>query len=131
FEGLNEISWGTREGCRVTPEEDAYYWDVLGQWAEGNTSLRIEGGESPEDVYKRQVPVLEYILNKKDEKNILICMHGRAMRILLCNLLNYPLCEMDVFEHTNLCLYKLRYTGTMCTVELFNETSHLEILNRL
>jgi probable phosphoglycerate mutase len=28
--GLNEISWGPKEGHRVTPDEDAYYHYMLG-----------------------------------------------------------------------------------------------------
>ena len=54
-------------------------------------------------------------------------MHGRAMRILLCWLTNRPLAQMDYFEHSNLCLYKLRYDyGTRTfAVELSNNTAHL------
>ena len=51
-------------------------------------------------------------------------MHGRAMRILLTLMLNYPLKSMDTFEHSNLGLYELTYTGTMFTVDKFNDTSH-------
>ncbi|MCS6972984.1 MAG: histidine phosphatase family protein [Cyclobacteriaceae bacterium] len=123
--GLNEISWGRKEGQPITPEEDAYYHYVLDQWRKGNTSLRIEGGESPEDVVARMMPAVEHIFNRPDEKTILICMHGRAMRILLCLLLNYPLRSMDMFEHENLCLYELNYTGSLFTVEKYNDTRHL------
>ena len=124
FEGLNEISWGNREGISITPEEDAYYHHMLKEWQRGNTSLKIEGGESPEDLVAKQRPVLEYILKQKQEETILICMHGRAMRILLTLMLNYPLKSMDTFEHSNLGLYELTYTGTMFTVDKFNDTSH-------
>ncbi len=123
--GLNEISWGTKEGQRITPEEDAYYHWMLQQWQQGNTHERIEGGESPEDVTVRQANAVEHILGKKEEDQILICMHGRAMRILLCRLLNYPLRSMDMFEHENLCLYLVEYTGTMFSVRLYNDTAHL------
>jgi len=122
---LNEINWGTREGMEITPEEDAYYHDVIKQWQDGNTSLKIEGGESPQDVFDRQTKAIEIILSNTTEETILICMHGRAMRVLLCQMLNYPLKCMDVFEHSNLCLYKLNYTGSMFSVELFNYTAHL------
>lgn len=125
FAGLNEISWGANEGRRITPEEDRYYHWMLKQWQHGNTSQRIEGGESPEDVALRQKPVLKYILSQQQEETILICMHGRAIRILLCNLLNYPLKSMDMFEHQNLCLYLLNYSGTMVTIEKHNDVQHL------
>jgi broad specificity phosphatase PhoE len=126
--GLNEISWGSKEGQKITPSEDAYYHWMLKEWQQGKTAERIEGGESPEDVVRRQQPAIDYIMGRKEEKNILICMHGRAMRILLCTLLKYPLKAMDTFEHENLCLYLLHYTGTMFNVEKFNYTKHLEFM---
>jgi probable phosphoglycerate mutase len=124
--GLNEISWGTKEGHPVTPEEDAYYHYMLEQWRVGNTTLRIEGGESPEDVVKRMKPAVDYILAQEDEKTILICMHGRAIRILLCYLFNYPLRSMDMFEHQNLCLYLLNFSGSTFTLEKYNDATHLK-----
>jgi broad specificity phosphatase PhoE len=127
--GLNEICWGTKEGQRITPEEDAYYHWMLEQWQEGNTHLRIEGGESPEDVTKRQQEAIDKILSREQERNVLICMHGRAMRILLCRLLNYPLRSMDMFEHDNLGLYELHYTGTGFSVHRYNDKHHLRLLN--
>jgi probable phosphoglycerate mutase len=126
LKGLNEISWGNKEGQRITPEEDAYYHWMLDQWQQGNTHERIEGGESPEEVTDRQKEALNYILSKKDEPVVLICMHGRAIRILLCRLLNYPLRCMDIFEHQNLCLYELDYTGSMFSVRRYNDVSHLK-----
>lgn len=123
--GLNEISWGTKEGHKVTPSEDEYYHYMLKQWQLGNTTLKIEGGESPEDVVKRMQPAVDHIMSRTDEQTILICMHGRAIRILMCLLLNYPLKSMDMFEHENLCLYLLNYTGSMFSVERYNDRDHL------
>ncbi len=127
--GLNEISWGTKEGHPVTPAEDEYYHYMIKQWQLGNTTLKIEKGESPEDVIARMKPAVDHILKHEDEKTILICMHGRAIRILLCHLLNYPLRSMDFFEHENLCLYVLTYTGSMFQVEVHNDVSHLRSLS--
>ena len=98
---------------------------MLNQWQLGNTSLRIEGGESPEDVVKRMQPALDHIMAHPEEKTVLVCMHGRAIRILLCVLLKQPLKFMDTFEHTNLCLYLLSYDGSIFTIERNNDTSHL------
>lgn len=123
--GLNEISWGTKEGNKVTPSEDEYYHYMLKQWQLGNTGLKIEGGESPDDVVKRMQPAVDHIMSRTDEQTVLICMHGRAIRILMCLLLNYPLKSMDMFEHENLCLYLLNYTGSMFSVERYNDRDHL------
>jgi broad specificity phosphatase PhoE len=129
--GLNEISWGSKEGQKITPEEDAYYHWVLEQWEQGNTSMRIEYGESPEDVALRQKPVIDHIVSQPQEETILICMHGRALRILLCQLLHYPLKSMDLFEHENLGLYLLNFTGTMFSIIKHNDIRHLAGVNEI
>ena len=125
--GLNEISWGIREGTEISLREDAYYHYMLKQWQLGKTSLRIEGGESPEDVILRMKPAVDHILAQTHEQRVLVCMHGRAIRIMLCMLLNYPLKSMDMFEHENLCLYLLDYNNSFFTVDRYNDVSHLRL----
>lgn len=123
--GLNEISWGVNEGQKITLDEDAYYHWMLQQWQSGNASLRIKGGESPDEVALRQKPVIDKLLSD-NAKNILVCMHGRAIRILLCQLMHYPLKSMDMFEHSNLCVYVLEYSGSFFSVSKYNDTTHLK-----
>ena len=89
---------------------------------------RIEGGESPLDVALRQREALDLILSRTHEQNVLICMHGRALRILLCQLLRYPLRSMDMFEHQNLGLYQVTFSGSMFSVVRYNDGSHLQRL---
>ncbi|MCC2546742.1 histidine phosphatase family protein [Hymenobacter sp. BT175] len=122
---LDEISWGVREGTHVTAEEDREYHGILEAWRRGETHLRMPGGESPDDVAERQRPFIEVLRSRPEEETVLVCMHGRAMRVLLCQLLNYPLSCMDSFEHRNLCLYKLHYTGSMFSVRSFLDVRHL------
>ncbi len=123
---LNEISWGAKEGQRITPDEDAYYHWMLKQWQAGQTHIPIEGGESPDAVATRQQLFIDVLRSRPNDRNVLVCMHGRAMRILLCQLMHYPLRSMDMFEHENLCLYLLHHNGNRFTVELYNNTDHLK-----
>jgi broad specificity phosphatase PhoE len=125
--GLNEISWGVMEGKIPNSHDDVYYHGLMQAWAEGRTDTTTDGGESPQQVMERQRPVIDTILARPDEDPILICMHGRAMRILLSWLTGQSLAHMDNFDHSNLCLYLLRYdyeTATF-TVELANDSTHL------
>jgi probable phosphoglycerate mutase len=110
-------------------DEDAEYRTVLADWQAGRTHTRLTGGESPEEVAARQRPFIELLKSRDEEQTVLICMHGRAMRVFLCQLLNYPLSCMEGFEHSNLCLYKLEYTGSMFTVKNFLDVSHLRVEN--
>jgi len=125
---FNEISWGDRDGKMLTTGSDTYYSYVVNEWSRGNIELKTEGGESPVDVSLRIRQAMSIITQKEGEDTILICMHGRAMRILLATVLNYNLQCMDSFDHHNLCLYILNYTGTMYSVKLFNSTEHLNEL---
>src|SRR5690606_20205523 len=51
--GLNEINWGNKEGQKISLQDDKRYFEMLERWRTGETSLRIEGGESPDEVLMR------------------------------------------------------------------------------
>jgi probable phosphoglycerate mutase len=127
--GLNEISWGFNEGKPITSDSNRVFHSTVRRWNAGETNLKLPGGESPEEVLKRMTPAINAILTAEGEEQILICMHGRAMRILLCHLFKKSLQEMDRFHHTNLCLYVLGYDGENFYLELENYTEHLKNLN--
>ncbi|GMQ27789.1 histidine phosphatase family protein [Algoriphagus confluentis] len=125
---LNEISWGDYEGTPMTPEEGEYYQHMLNQWQQGNLDYAIAGGESPNAVALRMKRGINIILNGPG-KTILVCMHGRAMRIFLSLILNYDLRYMDQFGHTNLCLYLLdQLEDGSFSVKKFNDQNHLKDL---
>lgn len=118
---LNEISWGNKEGKPISPEENELYYQMLERWGQGETHLPFAGGESPDQVGERLFRALSHVLSKPEEKKVLICMHGRAMRILLCLLLRYPLSSMEGFPHQNLCLYKAVWTGSVFQLQVCNQ----------
>jgi broad specificity phosphatase PhoE len=126
--GLDEISWGVHEGMEINPDQHAYYFEMINRWQNGETHLAIEGGESPEMLAIRLKEALNYIMGNEHEKQILICMHGRAMRLFLAIILNYPFKAMDFFEHNNLGLYELTYTGKSFVLDRYNDTNHLRHL---
>ena len=122
---LNEISWGKYEGQPMTHEENEYYLHMLERWSKGDLDYAIAGGESPNAVAKRLKLGIERILNQ-DHKTILICMHGRAMRILLSLLMNYDLRYMDQFKHQNLGLYELNLDDAgVFKIIKYNSGEHL------
>jgi len=124
LDGFDEISWGSMEGIKASKEEKNLYADTLKDWQNGDLHETVGGGESPIQVMKRQKEAMDIVMSAEDEI-VLICMHGRAMRILLAWLLNYPLSSMDGFPHQNCCYYKLVATDSQFVVELFNHTAHL------
>jgi len=109
--GLNEISWGEKEGEKVSLDPNSYYGQMAAKWKSGDLNHSLKGGESPLQVAERQKSAIEAIKNGGGEQ-VLICMHGRAMRILLSQLLNTSLKDMDQYEHSNLCLYVVEWDGS-------------------
>lgn len=124
MEGFDEISWGNQEGVEPTSEATQLYAQTISHWRNGNLEVNVGGGESPIEVMERQRTAMKNVLDD-DGHNVLICMHGRAMRILLCWLLNYPLNYMDGFPHQNCSYYSLIYNGESFLLKDFNETTHL------
>lgn len=123
--GLNEMSWGVKEGRPVKAEDNVQHYYMLEAWRDGMLDIKVEGGESPLEVQARQQVALQEILAHDHEQTILVCMHGRAMRIFLCLLLGIALKDMDQFEHSNLSLYVLNYANGQFFIEVANSTAHL------
>mgnify|MGYP003575173880 CR=1 FL=1 len=125
FAGLDELAWGIYEGKQATEELKQVFEKLINSWTAGDLHLKFENGESPLDVSNRQLEVLEKLIERDHAKNILVCMHGRAMRLFLCLLMNLPLHEMDKFPHQNTTLYRLKYDGSQFEIIDFNNTDHL------
>lgn len=125
LEGFNEMSWGIMDGKPVEDGKRSFYKEMVGEWNSGNEDFKIEGGESPKEVAIRVLDAMEQV-EKEALSPVLICMHGRAMRILLCKLTGRSLSEMDAFVHNNLSLYILERTEKKYKVLKHNELSHLK-----
>jgi probable phosphoglycerate mutase len=102
---FNEINWGIFEGLKGTPDSHKVYQAMINDWKAGLLDRSVEGGETPNQIQRRQAKGLQKLLAKPNEEKILVAMHGRAMRSFLCLLTNTPLQRMDEFRHNNLCLY--------------------------
>lgn len=124
--GLDELAWGIYEGKASTPETKLAFLKVMRHWTAGDLDKKFEGGESPNEVQARQKEALATIMSHPDEKIVLICMHGRAMRLLMCLLTKQPLTKMDEFPHQNLVLYKVAYDGQNFEIVDFNNSIHLK-----
>ncbi|TEW64319.1 histidine phosphatase family protein [Mucilaginibacter phyllosphaerae] len=125
LEGLDELAWGVHEGQPATPETKAAFLDLMRNWLDGNLDVKFDGGESPNEVKTRQLEALDIIMSHPEEKTVLVCMHGRALRLLMCILTEQPLTKMDTFPHQNLVLYKVAYNGSKFEIVEANNAKHL------
>jgi probable phosphoglycerate mutase len=126
LEELNEINWGIMEGKIQNPETVRLYHETINKWKNGHLNQTVQGGETPLEMYQRQAKGLEFLMNKSpDEDIVLICMHGRAIRSFLCLLTAAPLHEMEKWDHSNLCLYTLKFNGKTFDIIEANDVAHL------
>ena len=124
--GLDELAWGVLEGQPSTQANKAAFLKLIRQWLAGKLDTKFEGGESPNEVKARQLEALEIIMSHPEEKNVLVCMHGRAIRLFMCVLLGEPLTNMENFPHQNLVLYKVTWDGSKYEIADFNNAKHLK-----
>ena len=122
---LNEISWGEFEGKVQDFKEREFYQLAVNAWNSGNYDTAVAQGETPNQLQARQRIAVLKILAASEEKTVLVCMHGRALKSMVCLLLNEPLSKMDEYQHTNLGLYLFGYDGENFELIKRNDIEHL------
>lgn len=127
--GLNEFNWGVLEGQRPDEHQRALFQATLQQWRSGHLHVRMEGGESPVEAWDRSRPFFETLRSDFQGEQVLVCSHGRQIRIMLSGLMGIGLQEMDRFSTHNTGMYVVRiYPAGNTVVETVNDTSHLAAL---
>ena len=128
FSGLNEMNWGYLEGKPSTPELHKEYLRLNALWSQGKTKEKMEGGESPAECWDRAKTELDEIIKKipNQKAEILVCTHGRLLRIILSEMLGYGMRYMNYFPHENTGLNVLLISPRgKIVVEKLNDLSHL------
>lgn len=123
---FDEFNWGIFEGTKFG-QFNAEYRALIEAWRSGDYAAAPLLGDAPHRVAIRQRRGIAHILDNPAQK-ILLCMHGRAMRLFLCLLMNRPFSEMEDFEHDNLSLYKVALNPKGNSLLLRNDRSHLKVL---
>lgn len=122
---LSEISWGDWEGIE-TKHVRREFKELMSAWTQGDLRAKAPGGEDALDLQARMQTFKQHLMSRRTDEQVLICMHGRSMRGLLCVLLNLPMHDMQQFSHRNLSLYlfKLHSDGRHEFIKR-NSTEHL------
>ena len=119
---FNEISWGVNQGKSDDLED---YAKLIDTWLAGNLDNKFEEGESPNEMSVRLVKGFNKVLDD-DHDTVLLCIHGRALRILLSKIIDNDLTKMDKYVHSNTGLYVLEYKNGKYEILGSNLRDHLE-----
>lgn len=123
---LDELAWGEWEGKQTSENAIGAFKDITEKWQSGDYDAHFNGGESPNDVAIRLREFITLMKERSNEKLVLVCMHGRALRLLMCLLSDLPMSQMYDFPHQNTGLYKVSLTGDKFTITETNNTDHLK-----
>lgn len=107
IDDFNEISWGVYQGKN---DDLLEYKSLTNSWKNGDLDNKFSKGESPNEMVIRLERGLNLILNDK-LKNVLVCIHGRALRILLSKIIDDDLSKMDQYNHSNTGMYVIDFDG--------------------
>ena len=92
-DGLFEVQVGDLED-QTSEESHQVFAKTVRSWFEGDTAVRIPGGESLDDVYARYLPVIDEIVDEylldPDAPDVHLVSHGAAIRLIAARLVNMP-----------------------------------------
>ena len=118
---FNEISWGVNQGKNDDLDE---YKLLTDSWKFGNLDNKFENGESPNEMVVRLMIGLKKIVNDNFD-NVLLCIHGRALRVLLSKIIDNDLTMMDKYVHSNTGMYIIEYIEGKYSIIKSNFREHL------
>lgn len=121
---LDEMNFGNFEGMFFDDIADEIE-KVHQIWSGGDTSYRIPGGESPEEVFERAGKRIHKYVDEFNRDNIAFVVHGRVIRILLSEWTGLGLRNMHLIEHANGAVNHLMKNGSGFDVVYLNKTDHL------
>lgn len=101
LDGLYEVQVGDLED-EFSEDAHQVFATTVRSWFDGETSVRLPGGESLDDVYERYLPVVDDIadtfLSGPDATDVHLVSHGAAIRLIAARLVGMP-AEFSLKHH--------------------------------
>ena len=120
---FNEISWGVNQGKSDDLKD---YAELIDSWLAGDLDNKFNEGESPNEMSVRLVKGFNKVLEDNHD-TVLLCIHGRALKILLSKIIDNDLTKMDRYIHSNTGLYILEYRDGKYEIIGSNLRDHNEV----
>jgi broad specificity phosphatase PhoE len=124
-DAIIEISWGEHEGQAPHPAMTAHYNAMKQNWNNGNFDARPPKGESLQELMDRLRYFLD-VLQHRPEERILVCTHGRTLRVLMCLIKNAHPRDMDNFPMHNTALYHFQIIDNQYVIIEEGSNAHLK-----
>lgn len=122
--GLEERNWGDYSGLSFQEIKEKAGMDKMS--FEKRYTFHPPNGESWKETEIRLLKVLEDIVSKNENKNIVIVTHGGSIRIYIPTLLGVGKEESYKYDPDNASISIFEYKNGKFTKIIYNDTSHLE-----
>lgn len=127
-EGLNEFNWGEYEGRKPKEEDRAAYRSIVESWQQGDWDVGAKGGETPNIAWKRAEGFFHQLFSNHMDQKLLVCSHGRQIRIMLHKLTGIDMEDASIYPHKNTGLSILKIKDDFTAVsEKLNDATHLMV----
>ncbi|KAI7833676.1 histidine phosphatase superfamily [Kickxella alabastrina] len=104
------ISWGILDGVDFKTANPTLK-PIVQRWISGDFDAKIPEGDSANECKERILHAFADILREakaKQYERVLVCIHGRIMRVIMSALVDRDLRTMERFTHTNCCYHQIK-----------------------
>ena len=127
LKGILDMSFGDWEG-HSHQEIRKIDSETYRQWVESPQLVRLPGGESLDDVRSRAMGALEGVIQKHQEKAIILVSHRVVCKVLICAILGLDNSHFWQIAQDTTAINLIQYKNGKYILSLMNETCHLKAL---
>lgn len=121
---FREICWGIHEGKVAEPWMREQYAELMAAWSAGDYDAHLTDGESARELADRlRAAWVELVADAP--ARTLLCLHGRALRCLVCVVEGLPVSAMNDQAHSNGGVYVATESAAGWTISERNLVNHL------
>lgn len=120
---LREISFGVWEGLTTNEIKEKYRNEHI-VWMTKPHNLILPNAESLIDLQERLLGIVNNLIKKNSNKNILIVSHGASIKALILGILGIDISMYNKLSISNTGLSIIEYRDYSPVLKLLNDTSH-------
>ncbi|SDY86009.1 probable phosphoglycerate mutase [Proteiniborus ethanoligenes] len=120
---LREISFGVWEGLTTNEIKEKYRNEHI-VWMTKPHDLILPNAESLIDLQERLLGIVNNLIKKNSNKNILIVSHGASIKALILGILGIDISMYNKLSISNTGLSIIEYRDYSPVLKLLNDTSH-------
>ena len=127
LEGIIDMSFGNWEGHahREIKKNDS---EIYRQWVETPHLVRLQGGESLDDVRVRSMATLDQVIRKHPGKALILVSHRVVNKVLICGILGLDNSHFWQISQDPTAINLIQYRNEKYILSLMNEICHLKPL---